>query len=753
MTTGRAISKRSLLLIFFLYGLALTTLQIVYLRFFISIFYGNELTIGLFLFSWMLWSAAGSYWFGKVKNAREYLPSHHFLFGMIIPFTLLLMLVIRIKFVPIGSVLPGLPLTIFTALLALVAFGLLSGGLFSLYARLFQKMTNSAPDVAGSRVYLWETSGSLFGGLLSGLVFIRLFSATQIVVGLAVLQFVLAFYFLSRTEKKRKNLILTLYFLLGLLALTSFLSSYQNRYAQLWQGMKILTHRASPYGDLVLTQLDHSYTLYQDGVPLFTVPDPQTAEETVHYALLMHRNPQNVLLIGGGFTGALFEVLKHPSVKALHYVELDPEVIAIYRQYFPENWQQLMADQRVHIHQTDGRTFLKNTTQTFDLIISAVPDPYTVQLNRFFSREFFALCYSRLNNEGLFSFQVSAAENYLNDSQIKYLKAIQQSFEPVFANWCFLPGQKVRFFLFKSTTPCSVSADSLIATLKRRHLKTLFVQEYYIPFKLMPDRIALFEKAFASTQFPFYNSDFRPLAYYFDTILWAGKTSTVVASLFKTLLRFSFTHFVVFVFLPLILFWLILRVYRPAIVKRLVAPLGMFTVGFSVISLELLILIVFQVSQGYVYQQIAVFIALFMGGMALGSLLGLKVTAKTELLTAVGILGAILAFSVGSVTLMRHLISFSASLPVFYFLAVVSGFLGGCAFPVFNGLYQSHSSNGGNSGVIYAWDLIGSLAGSLLSSLILIPIYGLTFSAYFLAILNLLMALFILLSGAEKRKI
>lgn len=741
-----ALSKNSLLFIFFLYGLTLTSLQIVYLRFFISIFYGNELTIGLFFFSWLLWTATGSLIFGKIKEVLDYLTTHHFLFGLFIPFTLLLMLFIRSQFLPVGSALPDLSLTIFTALFSLIVFGLLSGGLFPLYTRLLNQITSQQPDSAGSRVYLWETSGSLIGGLLCGLLLIRLFTINQIVVGFAILQFVFSFYFLSKTNKPHKSLIIFLYFLIGFFALSSFLSSFDQRFKGLWQGMTIVTQRGSPYGELVLTRLDNSYTLYQDGVPLFTLPDPQTAEETVHYALLLHKNPEKVLLIGGGFSGALFEVLKHPSLQQLHYVELDPEVIELYKEFFPENWQSLIRDGRISIHQTDGRTFLTQTKQQFDVIILALPDPYTVQLNRFYSREFFTLCKNRLKADGILAFQLSAAENYLNQAQASYLKAIEQSFAPLFKNWAFLPGDKLQLFLTNSATPLPLNADSLIKRLHERQLQTLFVQDYYIPFKLMPDRIKLFKDAFQNTTFPFYNSDYRPLAYYFDTILWASKTSTVVARFFNSLFYVSFKYVLFAFFLPFLLILIgVLHQNRNEPAKVL-AVSGMFSVGFTIISLELLILIAFQVAHGYLYQQIAIFIALFMGGMAGGSQLAIKVLEN-----AAHLLKKLIGFTILLLVLLSFVTSFwlpfigslTFSKTAFYLLAIFCGFSGGFAFPLFNRLYLQTRPDQKRIGVVYAYDLFGSLLGSLLSSIILIPIYGLSATGLFLAILNLVVLVFL----------
>ena len=86
--------------------------------------------------------------------------------------------------------------------------------------------------------------------------------------------------------------------------------------ARLWRGFHLLTSRNSPYGNLAVVETENTRTLLENGLVLFTVPDPQAAEEAVHYALLEHSAPKTVLLIGGELNGSVAEVLKHPLVGA-----------------------------------------------------------------------------------------------------------------------------------------------------------------------------------------------------------------------------------------------------------------------------------------------------------------------------------------------------------------------------------------------------------------------------------------------------
>lgn len=135
-----------------------------------------------------------------------------------------------------------------------------------------------------------------------------------------------------------------------------------------------------------------------------------------------------------------------------------------------------------------------------------------------------------------------------------------------------------------------------------------------------------------------------------------------------------------------------------------------------------------------------------MGGMAAGSYVAIKFLEK-----AANHLFKLLLFTIlflAFLSLLNGLwLPFIGSLAfskaVFYLLAIFCGFLGGFAFPLFNRLYMQTRSDCKHSGLIYAYDLLGSLLGSLLSSVVLIPIYGLSATGLFLGMLNLTMLVFL----------
>lgn len=87
-----------------------------------------------------------------------------------------------------------------------------------------------------------------------------------------------------------------------------------------------------------------------------------------HIPLSTHPNPENVLVIGGGDGGVLREVLKHPSVKKAVLCDIDEAVPRVSKLFLP-HMAKGFEDERVEVFIGDGFQFLKDKTNTFDVIM------------------------------------------------------------------------------------------------------------------------------------------------------------------------------------------------------------------------------------------------------------------------------------------------------------------------------------------------------------------------------------------------
>ena len=113
-----------------------------------------------------------------------------------------------------------------------------------------------------------------------------------------------------------------------------------------------------------------------DGVVQTTEKDEFIYHEAmVHVPLFAHPNPERVLIIGGGDGGILREVVRHKNIKHITMVEIDGSVIDMCKEYFPKHSDGAYDDPRATIVIADGKDFVANCTDKFDVIIADSTDP------------------------------------------------------------------------------------------------------------------------------------------------------------------------------------------------------------------------------------------------------------------------------------------------------------------------------------------------------------------------------------------
>lgn len=98
-------------------------------------------------------------------------------------------------------------------------------------------------------------------------------------------------------------------------------------------------------------------------------------EMLTHVPILAHGNAKRVLIIGGGDGGMAREVLKHSAVEQVTMVEIDAGVVDFSKEYLPELSQGAFEDPRLNLVINDGALFMKETDDTFDVIIVDSTDP------------------------------------------------------------------------------------------------------------------------------------------------------------------------------------------------------------------------------------------------------------------------------------------------------------------------------------------------------------------------------------------
>ncbi len=102
----------------------------------------------------------------------------------------------------------------------------------------------------------------------------------------------------------------------------------------------------------------------------------QYHEPMVHPAMCSHPKPEKILVIGGGDGGILREVLKYPVVNHVDFAELDGEVVEFSRKYLSKMNGNSFDDPRVKIRITDGRKWVEDNPEQYDVVIMDMTDPF-----------------------------------------------------------------------------------------------------------------------------------------------------------------------------------------------------------------------------------------------------------------------------------------------------------------------------------------------------------------------------------------
>jgi spermidine synthase len=755
--------RKALLLTLLVLGINSILGQIIVIRELMVIFYGNELSLGIILAGWLLWTAAGSGFLARRVDSwgrpHQRLVICQLMAALTLPAAIWgIRAARRILALAPGEIV-GLAPMFYTSLLVLAPLGLTLGLMFALGCELYSQATTETAASIGW-AYLYEAIGASLGGVMFtyGLVF--WFSHLQIALGLAVLNLLCGVFILVKIPQSSKASILTLIGL-GLALFFIILSGTVPRWdAYLrrlgWPGFKLVNSRDSRYGNLTVVADKGQYSMFANGLLVFSYPDLLSAEEAVHFPLLEHPDPQRVLLISGGVGGALSEVLKHPTVSRVDYVELDPLIITLGRQVLPRAAWEAVDDPRVNIEHIDGRRWVNQTDENYDLILVNLPQPYTVQLNRFYTREFFEAAGRILSNNGIICLSFASSENYISLELAQFLASIYYTLKQVFVEVVALPGGTNFILGCKQAGILTTDAGILVSRLKERRLDTRHVREYYIPYRLSVERVEYLKGVLAGQSTSRINTDFSPISYYYDMLLWITNFSPRFKGLFTGVTRLKLIHWLGLVIL------LGLGFAGPTFFRgrkelgRRAVLFSVMSTGFAEITFEVVIILAFQIMFGYMYYKLGIILAGFMVGLALGSYLSTRWLERFShpyrtfimVQTLVVLYSLFLAgiFWACSRYPLTDRLSFWVE-QLFPLLTLVAGAVGGFQFPLANKLYLTpEQAIGHSAGITYSIDLAGSCLGAAVVSTLLLPLLGVFYTCAAVCLLNVV-ALLLLLPG------
>ncbi|RLG72292.1 MAG: hypothetical protein DRO11_02590, partial [Methanobacteriota archaeon] len=490
-------------------GISHMVTQILVMREFLNVFYGNELVFGIILSNWLLLTGLGCYLGGFLvrpgRGIKLLVVSQ--VFVAMIPVLYILTIRVMPTLLFVRGELLGVDKVFLSSILLLAPYCLLTGFLLVLACELFKF---GGPAVQIGRVYLMDNIGDILGGFLFSFIFVYLFNPFQTLLLVLMLNMVAAILLAIHIRKAILALAISL-----LLAFSCFLLLAQDLDKAStriqFRGQELVWFGESPFGKVVVTKLGEQLTFFENRVPLFSTENTVENEEVVHYAMVQHPNPKGVLLISGGVSGTLKEILKYGGVERVDYVELDPLILEA-----GERFTDTLSSPKVEIHNMDGRLFVRKTGRRYDVIIVDLPDPETAQINRFFTLEFFGEIKKIMNKDGVFSISLSPSGNYVSEEKMVLNSSLYKTLKKVFSNVIVVPGG--RDFFIASDRELSYG---IAERLEEAGIETEYVNKYYLDGVLTPSRIrVVMESVRAETRV---NRDLKPITYYYHLRYWASQ--------------------------------------------------------------------------------------------------------------------------------------------------------------------------------------------------------------------------------------
>ncbi|MFH0795544.1 MAG: spermine synthase [Candidatus Omnitrophota bacterium] len=757
--------------------------QTTLLRELFILFAGNEFTIGVILGSWVACEAFGALWAGRFSKIPFNPPFAKgevrgistfiylsLLFPLVFPGSIYFCRLFKIIF----HVLPGVGLgpipILYASLLILLPTAFLHGFIFILSCALYRQITGESTSAVG-KVYFYETAGTIIGGLIITYLLLPHFNSFQIAAGILLLNASACLLLLSFERKNelpllqggasvgvrfiepagRMNptptffaamlLVLSL-FSVGGLAGKIHLLSLKNQ----WRGERLIYYENSLIQNIAVTENEGQYTFFSNGLPRITTPVPDIVfvEEVVHFTLLSHPHPEEVLVLSGGAGGIIAEILKYPTVKRIDYAEIDPAFLQVIQKFPTPLTRKELADPRVHLHYLDGRTFVRQSSGGYDVVLLGLNSPLTLQTNRFFTEEFFASVKQTLKKGGIFSFSLPGTLTYYNQELKELNASILTGLRKAFPYHFVIPGDFNLFLASNSPELLSLSPSLMAERLAGYKIETRLITRQHLAYRLEKYWQDWFYNTLKKTTVTV-NKDFTPRGLFYSIANWNLLFAPSSKILFNCLRKIDLKTLSLFIIGLIIVVFLAGRKLTRA---SIVWAIG--TTGFAGMVLELILLFGFQVFYGYVFYEVGLLITSLMSGIAAGSFVitsrlnriqrGIKTLLKIE--------AGMVVFSLllAGLFLSRQIIySLNAVLvhSLFLVLLFFTGSLIGMEFPLANKIYGRKNGSGTSknpeesAGLLYGIDLLGGWVGGILGGFFLLPVLGLVNTCLLVAILKI----------------
>ena len=710
-------------------------------RIFLIVFDGNELSIGLFFFSWLIWVCIGA-WVAKRRIISRLAKYFYILIILYLP----LYIIQQYLFINAQALLGGgsfelvsLNLLIPFVLLCNAPISFMTGFLFVLGTDWMKE--SSVPVI---KIYICESLGSFIGALIvtillfAGYVEESIFLTASLIILLSTLPHIFSRSgFIDRLCRITVSILLLIVLFMLFTDYSKKWNNYNNRIE--WHNF---LQQGKYEGSFSTPQAKYHYGTYKDefivnawNSTYEALPNTESSSRIVGEYLSQNPKAEKILVIGPGSFSICRTFSKLPQIKKIVWLDSDPEYPKHLLEIIPAKYQ--ANTKTIETSEYDVRKYIHTTNSRFDLILLNLPNPSTLLLNRYFTYEFFQQLKNVTSPNGVVGINFPAGANYMGTELSFMGSSLLYTLRKVYDYIVLKPGDESCFFATKHKGIVSDNGTVLQKRLNTvKDIRTLFSPKNIISV-FEANRIAFQMKRYDKiiNEYPsqmFLNSDKNPKSFLYTLLFTVKKLGNIGFSMseLNMILQVVFPWMILIILVYLILRFFYYYYYgsENSIHDKCVAEpckadlyFCVFAAAISGLGINLILIFLFQIYFGSVFLYFGLITALFMLGLFISGLAVEKLLHSFQ---------------------SRNLLSFISFLYLFYILLICFNppefsktyfailFLGAGLFcgPYFAlaafSLKKQNVSEIQSGSRLEIIDNFGGAIGSILCSIILLPIVG-----------------------------
>jgi spermidine synthase len=202
----------------------------------------------------------------------------------------------------------------------------------------------------------------------------------------------------------------------------------------------------------------YHYQLFTDGLSMSgtNAYSKRYMKAFVYLPAALHPKLESALLISFGVGSTAKALADLSSLERIDVVDVSADILEMSSLVFAPGERYPLDDPRVRVHIEDGRFFLATTPERFDLITGEPPPPKLPGVVNLYTREYFQLLRSRLNDGGFASYWLPVHNLSQSDA-----KAIVRAFCDVFEDCTLWTGAGLDWILLGSRNAVAANGDGI----------------------------------------------------------------------------------------------------------------------------------------------------------------------------------------------------------------------------------------------------------------------------------------------------